>query len=54
VSQVRYKIPIEITVAYLATLSLILGIEQLKIPVWAVFITWAGYFIPKDRIRRRL
>jgi len=43
-SQIKYKIPIEITVAYLAAFSLILGIEYLNLPVWAVFVTWAGYF----------
>lgn len=43
--QVKYKIPIEFTVAYLAALSLILGIEYIKLPVWAVFVTWAGYFV---------
>ncbi len=43
--QVKYKIPIEFTVAYLAALSLLLGIEYLKLPVWAVFVTWAGYFV---------
>jgi len=44
-AQVKYKIPIEFTVAYLAALSLILGIEYFKLPVWAVFVTWAGYFV---------
>ena len=44
-SVVRYRIPIEFTVAYLAALSLILGIEYIKLPVWAVFVTWAGYFV---------
>lgn len=43
--QIKYKIPIEFTVAYLAALSLILGIEYIKLPVWAVFVTWAGYFV---------
>ncbi|ALM74646.1 DUF1097 domain-containing protein [Thermococcus barophilus] len=42
---VKYKIPIEFTVAYLAALSLLLGIEKLSLPVWAVFVTWAGYFV---------
>lgn len=39
------KIPLEFTVAYLTALSLILGTEYFKLLVWAVFITWAGYFV---------
>ncbi|AKG38339.1 MAG: DUF1097 domain-containing protein [Infirmifilum sp.] len=41
---VKYKIPIEITVAYLAALSLLVTLPPLGLPVWATFVTWAGYF----------
>ncbi|MHB9302269.1 DUF1097 domain-containing protein [Thermofilum pendens] len=41
---VRYKVPIELTVAYLAALSLLVTLPPLGLPVWATFVTWAGYF----------
>ncbi len=44
-SEIKYKIPIEVTVAYLAALSLLLSTEWIRLPVWAVFVTWAGFFV---------
>jgi hypothetical protein len=41
---VKYKVPIEVTVAYLAALSLLVTLPPLGLPVWATFVTWAGYF----------
>ena len=41
---VRYKVPLEVTVAYLAALSLLVTLPPLGLPVWATFVTWAGYF----------
>ncbi|MEZ0345220.1 MAG: DUF1097 domain-containing protein [Infirmifilum sp.] len=41
---VKYRVPIEVTVAYLAALSLLVSLPPLGLPVWAVFVTWAGYF----------
>lgn len=41
---VKYKVPIEVTVAYLAALSLLITLPPLGLPVWATFVTWAGYF----------
>jgi len=41
---VKYRVPIEVTVAYLAALSLLITLPPLGLPVWATFVTWAGYF----------
>lgn len=43
---VKYKVPIEVTIAYLAALSLLTTLPPLGLPVWATFVTWAGYFAP--------